>query len=68
MQLQGHLHYGVKLFVFAYDVGQDFIEVGREEVRYGGHELLNESPDLLGDGKFDCLGRYFTEQASDGLV
>lgn len=43
LQLQGHLHYGVKLFVFVYDVGPDFIEVGREEVRNGGHELLNES-------------------------
>ena len=64
----GHLHYCIKLFVFVYDIGQEFIEVGGEEVSDCRYELLDEPPDLFRDGEFDGLDSDFTEQATDGLV
>ena len=43
----GHPHYCLKLFVFVYDICQDFIEVGREKVSNCRDELLDEPQDIF---------------------
>ena len=63
-----HPHYCLKLCGFAYDVCQDVIKVGREKVRNGRYEWLDEPSDLFCDGEFDGLGRDFTEKANYGIV
>lgn len=46
----------------------DFFVQKSEDSRYCRDQILKNSPNLLGDGKLDCLPGYFPEETADGLV
>ena len=64
--MSGHSHYRFKLFVFVYDIGQEFIGVGGEQIGDYSYELQYEPPYLFGDGEFDSLCRDLVEGYFNG--